>query len=72
VGRGLAAAGAAGLYFVLARADWLTRPAAECVREVWRQFRWAVRQSTEVERWLAGGCAVVLVAMLVVWRSARG
>jgi hypothetical protein len=70
--RGLAAAAVAGLYVVLSRADWLTRPAAECVREVCRQFRWAVRQSNEVERWLASGCVAVLVAMLVVWRSARG
>ena len=55
-----------------ALADWLTRPAAECVREVGRQVRWAVRQSNEVERLLAGGFVVVLIAMLVVWRSARG
>jgi hypothetical protein len=69
---GLAAAAAAGGVFLLARADGLFRSAAEYVRDTGALLRWAVRQSSEIERWYAAGLVVVLIAMLVVWRAARG
>jgi hypothetical protein len=69
---GLAAAAAAGGVILLARADGLFWSAAYYARDTGGLLRWAVRQSSEVERWYAGGLVVVLIAMLLVWRSARG
>jgi hypothetical protein len=68
---GLVALAAAGVGFVLWQADWLWESVAEHAQGLWRQLRWAVRQSGDGAPWLLGGVAAAVLAMLLVWRSAR-
>src|SRR5262249_55744930 len=69
---GLAALVVAGAGFVLWQADWLRESVAEHARGLWLQLRWALHQSGDGARWLIGGLAAAVLAMLLIWRSARG
>ena len=62
---------AAVLGFWLWQADWLRGLIADHAQGLWRQLRWAFHQSADGERWLIGGLAAAVLAMLLVWRSAR-
>jgi hypothetical protein len=68
---GLVALAAAGVGFVLWQADWLRESVAEHAQGLWRQLRWALHQSGDGERWLIGGVAAAVLAVLLVWWSAR-